>query len=160
MEKEKNLRYSQIVKVMVSIIYRYYNKPQRGSPQFFRLRRNMVSNSRAYTLFFTYLVKLNTAIQRNPSAWRGSHMMKRPAKSSQMASSLNRPCTKMGVRQGRQQALSYLASLIQLPCARMLNHATKIMNIWVERAAAPPQSSLVSSDGWPPLMSLGQASPE
>lgn len=110
MEKEKQLRYGQIVKVM-ELIYRYYNKPQRGSPQFFRLRKNMVSNSRAYTLFFTYLVKLNTAIQRNPSAWRGSHMMKRPAKSSQMASSLNRPCTKMGVRQGRQQALSYLASL-------------------------------------------------
>ena len=44
----------------MELIYRDYNKPQRGSPQFSRLRRNMVSNSRAYTLFFTYLVKLTT----------------------------------------------------------------------------------------------------
>lgn len=42
MEKEQNLRYGWIVKVM-ELIYRDYNKPQRGSPQFSRLRRNMVT---------------------------------------------------------------------------------------------------------------------
>lgn len=37
-------------------------------------------------------------------------MIKRLAKSGQMASSLNHPCTQMDVRQGHQEALSHPAS--------------------------------------------------
>lgn len=82
-------------------------------------------------------------------------MMKGLAKLGQMVSRLNRLCPQMGVRQGHKWALRHPA----LPVLSVMHRQESCTPGW-ERAAAPTQRSLVLSDGEPPLMSLGQASPE
>lgn len=114
-------------------------------------------NSRAYTLFFIYLVKLDTL----SSSEKSISVEKQPhdETAGQVRPDGAQPEPPLHTN-GCQTRSSIGPMPSSFPCAVMVNDATGIRTSGWEHASVSPQKSLVSSDGWPPLMFLGQASPE
>lgn len=118
------------------------NKSQRGSPQFSRLRRNVVSNSRAYALFFTYLVKLDTLSysEKSISLERQPH----DETAGQVRPDGVQPEPPLHTN-GCQTRSSIDPKQSSFPCTGMVNDATRIVNIWVRTCScsSPELSGLI-----------------